>query len=100
MVSHMAFGKREPTGYRGVERRGGIDRREAARQRSPVRARIILSSGQIVRCSIKDISKNGAMICVQSILGLPELFELERDGTTCQVKVMRREATRLAVKFL
>ena len=48
----------------------------------------------------RDISKNGAMICVQSILGLPDRFELERDGITRQVKVMRREPTRLAVKFL
>lgn len=99
MVSDMAFGKREATGYRGIERRGG-ERRSMLRQRSTARARIILSSGQIVRCSVKDISKNGAMICVQSILGLPGLFDLELDGTVCQVKVMRREPTRLAVKFL
>jgi hypothetical protein len=99
MVSHMALGKREATGYGGIERRQG-ERRGMLRQRSTARARIILPSGQIVRCSVKDISKNGAMICVQSILGLPGLLDLELDGTVSQVRVMRREPTRLAVKFL
>ena len=99
MIGLMAFGKREATGYGGIERRES-ERRGTLRQRSTVRARIILPSGQIVRCSVQDISKNGAKICVQSILGMPGLFDLELDGTVCQVRVLRREPTRLAVKFI
>ena len=52
MVSRMAFGKREATGYGGIERREG-ERRATLRQRSTIRARIILPSGQIVRCSVQ-----------------------------------------------
>jgi PilZ domain len=91
---HMAFGKRTPIGYGGIERRGMF------RERSPVPGHILLPSGQIIQCHIKDISKTGAMIYVQSILGLPAQFALEQDGIRRQARVLRREPTRLAVQFL
>ena len=51
-------------------------------------------------CTIRNISKFGACILVQTTLGIPAIFQLvmpDREPQTC--KVMWRDDTKLGVLF-
>jgi hypothetical protein len=90
----MSFGKRQPIGFRGVERRRDV------REKTDVVARVMLPTGQTIRCCVNDFSKTGARLEVASAFGLPDMFELRAGGRTYKVSVMRRGTGRLGVKFV
>jgi hypothetical protein len=92
-IAQMSFGKRQPTGYRGVERR------RAVRQKADISAHIILPASQFLKCRITDHSSIGARLAVPSAFGLPDTFEL-RGLVNSHVRVVRRGIGYAAVVFV
>jgi hypothetical protein len=90
----MSFGKRQPVGYRGVERRGAV------REKADISAHIILPASQFVKCRLTDFSTYGALLAVPSAFGLPDSFELRGLGRNCHVRVVRRGVCHAAVVFV
>ena len=89
------FGKRQPPGYRGMERRGALSREPV-----DIPAEILVPGSAPIECRIVDLSDTGARLSLDSILGVPEEFELRADGETGRVRVVRRETRALAVAFI
>ena len=76
------------------------DKRAKQRQRVLKSAKIGLSRGGIIDCTIRDISEDGACLRVASALGIPEFFELILDDKTlrpCRIKW--RKETQIGVEF-
>jgi hypothetical protein len=90
----MSFGKRQPTGFRDMERRREV------REQTDVAAEVLLASGQTVKCRVNDFSKRGARLTVASAFGLPDTFELRAGGRTYQVMLTRRGSGHVGVKFV
>jgi hypothetical protein len=90
----MSFGKRQPAGFHGVERRREV------RERTDVSAQIVLPTRQTVKCRVSDFSNTGVRLTVTSTFGLPNVFELRAAGQTYQVEVMRRGIGYVGVKFV
>ena len=90
-----AFGKRQTTAYAA-----DVERRDSPRQETSHSARIVTPGGKSVRCCIVNISNSGALL-MASVAGLPDHFELQDNtGRSRPVQVVRREASRVAVRFL
>jgi PilZ domain len=89
----MSFGKRQPIGFLGVERR------HDSRQAVDCAAEILLPATQ-VKCRVFDISKTGARVSVASTFGLPTSFELRALGRTYHVSLARRSAGHVGVTFV
>jgi len=70
----MPFGKRQPVGYHGVERR------RAAREKADISAHIVLPTTHLVKCRVTNFSTYGALLAVPSAFGLPDTFELRGLG--------------------
>ena len=90
----MSFGKRQPTGYRGVERRCAV------REKADISAHIILPASQFVKCRVTNFSTYGALLAVPSAFGLPDTFELRGLGRNSHVRVVRRGVGHAAVVFV
>ena len=90
----MSFGKRQPFGYRGVERR------RQARKKVDCSAYIVLSSGQLVKCRLTDYSSGGARISTPSAFALPDAFELRGVGRHCHVRLVHRGVGAAGVEFV
>ena len=91
----MAFGKRQPRGY------GGVDRRKSPpRERVDIPAQIVRLGARPLNCRIVDLSATGVRLSLESVLGIPDEFELRAEGETYQVKVRRRGPRFVGVKFL
>jgi hypothetical protein len=90
----MSFGKRQPAGYRGVERR------RAVREKANISAHIILPASEFVKCRITDHSSIGARLTVPSAFGLPDTFELRGPGWNYHVRVVRRGVGHVGVEFV
>jgi hypothetical protein len=89
----MPFGKRQPTGYCGVERR------RAVRVRTDLAAQILLPDYQSLRCTVTDYSPIGARIAVPSAFGLPEFFRLRAAGTNRRARIVRSGIGHIGVTF-
>ena len=89
----MPFGKRQPTGYWGVERR------RAVRVRADLTAQILLPDYQSLNCTVTDYSLIGARLAVPSAFGLPDVFRLRAGGTTKRVQIIRRGVGHIGVTF-
>ncbi len=82
------------------DRRVG-EKRGANRLEADFAALIMLDSGRVIRCQVKDFSATGALLVVPSVLGIPEEFVLKAPtGQARRVKVMRRSVARLGVTYL
>jgi hypothetical protein len=90
----MPFGKRQPIGYCGVERRCEV------REQTDVAARIVLCGGQTTKCSVINFSHSGAGLSVASAFGVPDTFELHAVGRKYQAMVLHRGVGRLGLKFV
>jgi hypothetical protein len=90
----MPFGKRQSTGYCGVERRREV------REQTDVSARIVLSNGQMTKCSVTDFSRAGAGLSVASAFGFPDTFELHAAGRKYQATVIHRGVARVGLRFV
>ena len=89
----MSFGKRTPVGHPGPERRS------APRRKLDLPGEILLPGRASRECQILDISKTGARLGVNSVLGIPLTFELRAEERTFRVTVVRKHPGTLYVKF-
>ena len=95
MSSSQGFGRR-----RTSDHAADADRRGAPRDETSLPARIVMRGGKSVRCCIVNISSTGALL-LAPVAGLPEQFDLQDStGRSRRVQVVRREASRVAVRFL
>ena len=90
----MPFGKRQPTGY------GGVERRRADRVHTALAAQILLPDYQSLSCSITDYSPIGARLAIASAFGLPDVFRLRAGGATRRAQIIRRGVGHVGVAFL
>ena len=90
----MPFGKREPTGY------GGAERRRERRAKIDFSAHVVLSAGQVVRCRVTDYSSTGARIAFPSSFLLPAEFELRGVGRECHARLIHRGIGYAGVQFV
>jgi hypothetical protein len=90
----MPFGKRQPVGYHGVERR------LAVRKTADISAHIVLPTTHLVKCRVTNFSTYGALLAVPSAFGLPDTFELRGLGRDCHARVVRRGVGHAAVIFV
>jgi hypothetical protein len=90
----MPFGKRQPSGYHGFERR------RQTREKVDFSAYVVLSSGQLVRCRLIDYSSGGARISLPSALALPDAFELRGIGRPCHARLVHRGTGAVGVEFI
>ena len=90
----MFFGKRQPAGYRGFERR------RAVREKADISTHIVLPAGQFLKCRIADHSTIGARLTIRSAFGLPDTFELRGLGRNCHARVVRRGVGHAGIVFV
>jgi hypothetical protein len=89
----MPFGKRQPTGYCGVERR------RAVRIHADFPAQILLPDYRSVSCLVTDYSPIGARLAVPSAFGLPDVFRLRAGGTNRRAQIVRRGIGHVGLMF-
>ncbi len=86
----MSFGRRQPAGFCGVERR------RCVRQQVDVVALILLPTpGRVV-----NFSERGARLNIASPFGLPDTFALRFLGQTHRSRIVRRGGGHVGVQFL
>lgn len=76
-------------------------RRNLRRQRVLKGGRIVFNGGySTIDCTIRDLTAKGARLRVDSIVGVPEEFELEAsDGRSWRCRVRWRSASECGVEF-
>ena len=93
-MSHPPFGKRQSASATGLERRG------SARRRTSVTGKILIDSRKYLKCSIIEMSHDGALLMVEKGQAIPGSFKLEDpSGRRRSVRVIRREASKVGVEF-
>jgi hypothetical protein len=90
----MAFGRRQPAGYFGLERRA------ASRRKTDASALILLPTLERLTGRIVDFSNRGARLEVTSAFGLPTAFALRVNGRTYQATVAHRGSGHVGLRFL
>lgn len=76
------------------------DKRAQHRQRVLKAAKIALSNGGMIDCTIRDISEDGACLRVASTLGIPDFFDLVFDHKTRRpCRLAWRKETQIGVTF-
>lgn len=90
----MSFGRRQPTGYFGVERRGSV------RQPADTSALILLPTLERMTGRVVNHSSGGVRLDVPSPFGLPATFALRVRGRTHSVKVVRRGGGHVGLQFI
>jgi hypothetical protein len=81
-----------------------VEMRRPLRQRALKTGKIIVNSGgSVFDCLIRNVSDTGALLEIESSLGIPDSFGLvigeAPQERARQVRVVRRQATRLGVAF-
>lgn len=89
----MTFGKRNPNGGSGQERR------QATRVATSQKAEIIAPDQPPRRCEIVNISTVGAELSLNSVFGIGSIFNLRTDSRTYRARVVRRAPGTLYVTF-
>jgi len=75
------------------------DRRKADRVRTLSAGMIIFGDNEVL-CTVRDLSRTGACLVVQSTIGLPAIFQVLIDGRVPKnCKVMWRGERTLGVSF-
>jgi hypothetical protein len=93
-LTQVPFGKRQPVGYHGVERR------RAVREKSDISVHTVLPASHLVKCRVTNLSTYGALLAVPSAFGLPDTFELRALGRHCHARVVRRGIGHAAIVFV
>lgn len=77
------------------------ERRVAARRRTLKGAHIVFNQGRsTITCIVRNLSTTGALLRVESVVGIPPDFILSLDdGTSYRCGVVRRSGTEIGVKF-
>lgn len=78
------------------------NRREATRRRVLLAGKVVLPGGGVIDCTLRDRSDGGARIRVQSVVGIPDEFQLlvEPTGEMVQAKVAWRRPNEIGVRIL
>jgi hypothetical protein len=83
------FGRRPP------------EKRRATREKTRTPASMVFSSAPPLKCVVVELSRTGALLEVESILGIPDQFDLRISGQPSKlVAVVRRRPGHLSVKFV
>lgn len=77
------------------------ERRAAQRHKTLKGGRIAFNDGHsTIACLVRSLSDIGALLKVESVVGVPEQFDLVlNDGRAFHCRVSRRTATELGVTF-
>jgi hypothetical protein len=76
------------------------ERRNNERRRGLRAGKIVLNNGcSVIDCTVRNISKTGALIGVLSAVAVPQEFALRWDGNIQQCVVIWRRPDRIGVKF-
>ena len=77
------------------------ERRGAPRQRVLKGAHIVINDGfSTFKCTVRNLSETGARIKVESIVGIPDSFQLAMDdGRKFACTAVWKTATEIGVKF-
>jgi hypothetical protein len=78
------------------------DKRQTPRRRTLKGARIVVNDGfSTFTCTVRNLSEIGALLRVESVVGIPDTFRLAMDdGASHDCEVVRRSATELGVRFI
>ena len=90
----MSFGKRQPAGF------CGLDRRRYVRQQANAVALILLPTLGTIPGRVVDFSNSGAWLKVASPFGLPDTFELRFLGQTHRSRIVRRGVGHVGLQFI
>jgi hypothetical protein len=80
-----------------------IERRSVApRRRTLKSATIALGDGGVINGVVKNLSDTGALLQVESVIGIPDTFTLyiEADHFKRECKIIRRLPNKIGVRFL
>jgi PilZ domain-containing protein len=77
------------------------ERRKANRARTLKSGKIVLNlHASVIDCTVRNLSDRGALLMVQSVIGIPESFELVLENRTHRdCHVVWRGDNRLGVEF-
>lgn len=78
------------------------EKRKSQRRRTLKAAKIIFNDGRSsFDCTVRNISATGALLLVESQLGIPEQFLLliEADGLRRNCQIIRRASQEIGVRF-
>ncbi|TMJ06218.1 MAG: PilZ domain-containing protein [Alphaproteobacteria bacterium] len=79
-----------------------VERRRVARHRTLKSGKIVVQPhASVFDCTVRNLSPNGALLVVASLVAIPERFELVLDATGEQhpCRVIWRGEDRLGVEF-
>jgi hypothetical protein len=77
-------------------------RRAGPRKRTLKKGRIVFNNRRsVIDCTVRNLSDGGALLLVNSLIGIPDSFDLtiDSDSTTFAANVMWKRENRLGVKF-
>jgi hypothetical protein len=76
------------------------EKRTSERRRALRAGKIVWNKGgSVIDCTVRNISKTGALIGVLSAITVPEEFELRWDDNVQRCMVIWRKPDRIGVKF-
>ncbi len=76
------------------------NRRRQERHRTLKSGKIVFNhKGSVVDCIVRNLSEGGACLQVQTVLGIPESFDLAVDETVRLCTVKWKTANRIGVTF-
>ena len=77
-----------------------VERRTEPRRRV-LKAAVIVFGGAGITCAVRNISNTGALLEVESPIGVPDKFSLhiKEEQSTRACRVVRRQETRIGVAF-
>jgi hypothetical protein len=79
-----------------------MEKRRQPRTRTLKKARIVFNDGRsAIDCVVRNLSSNGAMLELPSLLGVPETFELhiESEGTRHAARTIWKGNGKMGVEF-
>ena len=77
-------------------------RRTVPRKRTLKKGSIVFNNRRsVIDCTVRNLSEGGALLLVNSLIGIPESFDLtiDSDSTTFAAKLMWKRENQLGVKF-
>ena len=79
-----------------------MERRELVRQRVLKAGKIAFGRAGIIDCSVRNLSDRGALLQVESPLGIPDAFRLviAPDPSARRCRVVWRKEKQIGVEFL
>jgi PilZ domain len=77
------------------------EKRASERRRALRTGKIVWNNGgSVIDCTVRNISKTGALLGVLSVATVPQEFDLRWDGNARPCIVVWRKPDRIGVKFI